>query len=423
MRGRNPAHLFSEGDLSATLDGQRNRAIQAVEQVSKDQFLATTVDTLVEHLASRHTITPITVHEDQMTMDQKEARVNVTGRSDYFSSHDGRELFVAGHELIFFLPFSGDELLWKLRPNTWSSMSPVGEVDSRQSWLKLTFTNTSNSGAEQYKQELESQLSQIRQYVGWQLQMVLPFNQSLAGQIRSAVELRRTRLEQLQGLAGSFGIPMVKKSGMPDFRPIEVPKRVPRPLPRPPATGFKPEPAIAETIYEDLLAVIRHAGASFEGTPQTYMSLGEDGLRDNVLSHINVLFEGKATGETFRKYGKTDIRIEEDSRSAFVGECKLWNGEKVLLDALTQLLGYLTWRDCKAALIFFNKDVAGFSGVQTTIGTALTAHPGFLRAKETGHAGEWRFVFQATEDSAREVTVHVFAFNLYVAPERATKRR
>jgi hypothetical protein len=120
---------------------------------------------------------------------------------------------------------------------------------------------------------------------------------------------------------------------------------------------------------------------------------------------------------------KTDIRLEEESRAAFVAECKLWGGEKVLLDALNQLLGYLTWRDSKAALILFNKDVAGFTGIQTTIPSALKAHPNFLREKPPARAGEWRYVFRSTEDEAREVTVHVFAFNLYVAPERAGKKR
>ena len=206
-------------------------------------------------------------------------------------------------------------------------------------------------------------------------------------------------------------------------KPIEVAKRMMRPLPHPPVAGYKPEPAINSETYEELLAIIRHAGASFEGTPQTYVPLGEEGLRDNVLSHINVVFEGKATGETFRKYGKTDIRLEEESRSAFVGECKLWGGEKVLLDALSQLLGYVTWRDCKAALVIFNKDVAGFSGIQETINVSLREHSKFLRAMNTGRAGEWRFVFQSQEDAGREVTVHVFVFNLYVVPERPAKKR
>lgn len=421
MRNRsNP--LFSDGDLHSTLEVVRQRAVESVEQVPKDQFLATAIDTLVEHLASNHSVDPLAVAEQPTAMDQRETKIDVTNRFVYGGRLDGRTQ-TDGNELTFFLPFTGDASLWKMRPNVWSSMPPTGEVDASQSVLKIILTNTSSTDPAWYQQGLQSQLLGIRQSVGAQLSMISSFNQALPDQIRVAVERRRTKIEKLQGLAGAFGIPMIKKSGMPEFRPIEVAKRLPRPLPRPPTTGFKPEPAIAEPIYDELLAIIRHAGASFEGTPQTYKSLGEDGLRDNVLSHINVVFEGKATGETFRKYGKTDIRIEEDSRSAFIGECKLWGGEKVLIGALAQLLGYLTWRDCKAALIFFNKDVAGFSAVQDTIATALQAHPAFLRAKETDKAGEWRFVFQSTEDSAREVTVHVFAFNLYVAAERSAKRR
>ena len=95
----------------------------------------------------------------------------------------------------------------------------------------------------------------------------------------------------------------------------------------------------------------------------------------------------------------------------------------MLVEALDQLLGYLTWRDCKSSLILFNKDVAGFSGIQETIANALKTHRGYLREKPSGRAGEWRVVFQSAEDQGREVTVHVFAFNLYVAPERASKRR
>jgi hypothetical protein len=189
------------------------------------------------------------------------------------------------------------------------------------------------------------------------------------------------------------------------------------------ATGYKPEPAISDETYEQILSIVRHAGASFEGTPQTYTPIGEEGLRDNVVSHLNAVFEGRATGETFRKYGKTDIRIEEQNRAAFIGECKLWGGEKALNAALTQLLDYLTWRDYKAALIIFNKGVAAFSGIQQTIGAALPQHPNFLRERQCTHAGEWRYVFKSSEDSAREVTVHIFAFNLYVSSARAGKKR
>lgn len=421
MRGRTN-QLFSDAELSAVLDSKVASIKDSVYSIPREQFLATSADTLVEHLLGPLTVEPLVLHEDQMQMDHSEAQVDVTGRFDYDMGTGGR-IHAAGHRLTFYVPFTGDPELWKLRPNMWISVMPRGDVDPRRSVLTITLTNTANTEPERYQRELESTLQGIRQLISSQGQLLSQYHAGLAGRIRELIERRRSEVEKLHGLTSAFNIPMVKKTGMPEFKPVEMAKRISRPLPRPPAAGFKPEPAITTETYEELLAIIRHAGASFEGAPQTYQPLGEEGLRDNVLSHINVVFEGKATGETFRKYGKTDIRIEEESRSAFVGECKLWGGEKVLLEALTQLLGYTTWRDCKAALVMFNKDVAGFSGVQSTIDAALRTHPKFLRAMETGRAGEWRFVFQSQEDASREVTVHVFAFNLYVVPERAAKKR
>jgi hypothetical protein len=422
VRGTRSNQLFSDGELSAVLDNNLTGIKASVHNIPREQFLATSVETLIEHLSSSLDIEPLVLHEEQMQMDNAETQVEVTGRFEYDTGSGGR-VHTTGHRLTFYIPYTGDPRLWKLRPNMWISVMPRGEADSRRSVLTLSFTNTSNTEFERYKQELESCLSDVRQLIASQRQLLDQYHNRIPDQVRSTIEHRRAEVEKLHGLTSAFNIPMVKKSGMPEFKPIEVARRITRPLPRPPAAGYKPEPAITSETYEELLAIIRHAGASFEGTPQTYAPLGEEGLRDNVLSHINVVFEGKATGETFRKYGKTDVRLEEESRSAFVGECKLWGGEKVLLDALTQLLGYVTWRDCKAALVIFNKDVAGFSNVQTTVDTSLRAHPKFLRAINTGRSGEWRFVFQSQEDAGREVTVHVFAFNLYVVPERAAKRR
>ncbi len=415
--------LFSEGDLGATLGGRLDGITQSVQAIPREQFLATSVDTLVDHLSEPLTIEPLALHEDQMQMDQAETKVDVTGRFDYNLGMGGGRIHTTGHSLTFFIPFIGDADLWRLRPNLWMTGLPPAQIDASKSLLILEFSNTSDTDPEQYKRDLQSALNGIRQVIASQGHLLGHYNNEIRGRARSVVDQRRAELQRLEGLASSFNIPMVKKPGMPEFTPIEVVKRIPRPLPRPPAAGYKPEPAISNETYDQLLAIIRHAGASFEGTPQTYAPLGEEGLRDNVLSHINVVFEGKATGETFRKYGKTDIRLEEASRSAFVGECKLWGGGKVLLGALEQLLDYVTWRDCKAALLIFNKDVAAFSQVQEVIGTALQAHPKFLRSTDTNHVGEWRFVFKSNEDEGREVTVHVFAFNLYVTPERAAKRR
>lgn len=87
----------------------------------------------------------------------------------------------------------------------------------------------------------------------------------------------------------------------------------------------------------------------------------EEDLRNTLLAMLNATYKGNATGETFRRKGKTDICIEMENRAAFVAECKIWKGAKALTNAVRQLNGYLTWRDCKTALIVFvrQKDYLG----------------------------------------------------------------
>lgn len=88
-------------------------------------------------------------------------------------------------------------------------------------------------------------------------------------------------------------------------------------------------------------------GRTFETSPSTFAVHDEEGLRNVIVASLNGHFPGEATSETFRKKGKTDIHIEDKDRAAFVGECTLWYGEKQLQKKVSQLLGYLTWRDWK----------------------------------------------------------------------------
>jgi hypothetical protein len=73
----------------------------------------------------------------------------------------------------------------------------------------------------------------------------------------------------------------------------------------------------------NILTIIRHDGRTFEATPKTYAVHDEEELRDIIRAHLNGHYKGDATGETFRRAGKTDLRIEAESRTAFVAECKV----------------------------------------------------------------------------------------------------
>ena len=108
-----------------------------------------------------------------------------------------------------------------------------------------------------------------------------------------------------------------------------------------------------------------------ERTAKIFNKLEEEELRDIIISHLNIVYLGTVTGETFTRKGKYDIYIYFDNKDAFIAECKIWYGEKNLQDAINQLFTYTTWRDVKVSIIIFNKENKDFEKLLSTVKTFL----------------------------------------------------
>lgn len=131
------------------------------------------------------------------------------------------------------------------------------------------------------------------------------------------------------------------------------------PKPSAPTGTFVPEPALDDSVYQNILQVIQDTGRVFERLPKGYTDKDEESLRDHLILQLEPRFEGSTTGETFNKLGKTDILTRYEGENIFVAECEFWRGIKNHLEALDHLLSYLTWRDSKTALVCFveNKEM------------------------------------------------------------------
>jgi len=79
-------------------------------------------------------------------------------------------------------------------------------------------------------------------------------------------------------------------------------------------------------------------------------------IMTSFLFQLNGHYQGQATGETFNSNGKTDILIRYENKNIFIAECKFWRGESLYLKTIDQLLGYVTYRDTKTALLIFIKN-------------------------------------------------------------------
>ncbi|MBI5192884.1 MAG: hypothetical protein HZA08_05520 [Nitrospirae bacterium] len=411
--------LFCEGDLDATLRNQFDKISAKIDAIPKDQLMATPEDDLVEYVYAQLEVEPILLHEESMEMEQHETKVDVSHYPYRNPFGDRGPIYVSGIRVVVSIPYTGDPNLWKLKPNRWQSVFPMADVRQPANdgigHLDIVIEQPTDAAPEKIKQQLDSEIKCIRFYLESQKTQVEQFNTTAPENIRRSIHARKERLKTHDGIVDLLGIPLKLRGGVPSIELIPIKRKLAKPLPPHPKSGFKPEPGITNEDFEHILSVIRHEGRTFETTPKTYAVHDEEELRDIMLAHLNGHYEGEATGETFRRVGKTDIRIEDQSRAAFVAECKVWHGHKELTLAVNQLLSYLTWRDCKAAIVIFNKHNAKFTELLTKVPETFREHPKFKKDLGQKGDGEWRFVLTSNEDELRQIIVNVFVFNIYVA--------
>jgi hypothetical protein len=236
---------------------------------------------------------------------------------------------------------------------------------------------------------------------------VTGYNLGFAGNVLSCLEARRSKIEAYYNIAKMFDV-SVKKNAY-GSRIISPVKRNIYPIAH--QYGVQERTyCIEEVNYEEILSILKNAGATMERTPNSYRSMGEEDLRNVLLASLNSSFNGVATGEAFRNNGKTDICIEAENRAAFVAECKMWTGEKEVAPAIAQLDSYLTWRDCKTALIYFvrRKD---FLSVANKMSNVLREQENISQVS-TLNMNEYKCFLASASSPGQRKEVRVLMFNL-----------
>lgn len=411
--------LFWKHDIHSVKLHRCEQAKKAVDALGEGQFLASTDEQLIAHLAPQFAIAPVVLREEEMTQHPEEADLPAE-RYDRFgiAAAEGIKT-LKGVRIIVRIPFDGEPFLFTCKGSTFSLSPPHGVVRKTgdlSGILNVGIEGPDDSEAEELARQVHRTISGVMSCLDQLAKDLASFDSQLRDAIISGVGQRRERLSKHAAISKALNIPLARNPNAPAVTPVALQRKTIPPLP----SARKPDPeyGIEDRDYAHILDVIRHEGRTFEATPGTFAKHDEEELRDIMLAHLNGHYRGQATGEAFRKQGKTDIRIEFENRAAFVAECKNWGGEKVVQEALSQLISrYLTWRDCKAALVLFNLSVGGFSEIQGKVPGALKFHPQFVREIAGQPSGEWRVVVKNPDDPARQITVHVFLFNLYTRRE------
>jgi len=177
-----------------------------------------------------------------------------------------------------------------------------------------------------------------------------------------------------------------------------------------------PDPTLDHETYQDILSIIHDLGVAMERHPSTYDGKHEQDLRDLFLATLSTHYPS-TTGETFNKKGRTDILVRHQGSNVFVAECKFWQGLQVHHDTIDQLLSYLTWRDSKAALVYFIR-ITELAPILEVIATGTPQHPGFIRFESKRGESWMQCAFSLPSDPSRNVHLTVLSFHFPTSPER-----
>ncbi len=400
---------FCEFDGYQVFEQQRLKIEREIKGQNDDYILNVNKEEYIQYLLNKYSISPLQIHKDEITVSTHVEMVPASRHpNSYFMDNGGsfqRDVFA------FHVPFSGDASLLKVRGSTYTMSAPVIAIEQKCIVFKIINFNLT---PENIKQQSSQTINNLETENGYVTNDVLNFNASIEQQITQAFDATKAHLLNKNNLIAALGVP-VRKSAETSSTFAVPAKRTPAiaSLPKPDvtATGYTPEPTLEITIYNQILKIIHDVGKQFERLPSTYSNKEEEHLRDHMLLILEPNFEGSATGETFNKSGKTDILLRYENSNVFIAELKFWTGQKGFLETITQLLGYLTWRDSKAAVVMFvkNKD---FTQVLQTAKQSIQDHENYLGFVSENSEGWYNYRFHIIDDKNREVKLAVMFFHV-----------
>jgi hypothetical protein len=388
---------------------QRQQMANEIERLNGDRLLNTSVDDLAQYFTEKFSIAPPQIDVENLVVDQREARVDVShDRMRFFSDHGGPH-FVTGTEIEVEIPFSGEADAFKIQPTHYSLNPPRAKVYGSNIVFKIVGASLQ---AEAVKAQIDTTIASIQGYLSTLWNDISGLNSKLFGEARQAIERRRIKLLADRNVVSSLGFKMKERDGAAKtYVTPEVRRKITPVMPQASSAPYKPEPTLTNVDYEHILGVMQNMTQVMELSPSAFLAVDEEALRSHFLVQLNGHYQGQATGETFNYEGKTDILIRSEGKNIFIAECKFWSGPKKLMETIDQLLGYSSWRDTKTAVVIFNRN-RDFSKVLASIPGVVRAHPNYKKDAPGSSETSFRYVFANRDDRNREMLLTVLAFDV-----------
>lgn len=400
--------------LNQLIEERKRLIISYISNLSDDDVLSEQDEIIKENMYEMHHFETIIIKDEQ-----KESRLlrkaiikeynPMYNRSSLYAKQS--EYFeIEAVEVTMFFEFIGDKILFESQSST-ISLSEYPEIEIEGNFIKIkssaaiTLMEKPENSNHLFNRILKD-LETIRTFINLCNEEVMIFNRSIKVLVNTELNKRKEKSNKLSIISKLLQIPIENKNPKL-IETIKIERSI-KPLED--KRNKEKQYSISEDDYLGILSLIKHQGSTFERTPKTYLKLSEEELRDVILSSLNAVYKGKFTGETFRKFGKSDIAFEYENRAAFIAECKFWSGYQVFVEALDQLQRYITWRDTKLCLIIFslNKD---FFNVIRNVKLKINSVDNYYSMREIDQ-NEFEIVLNSLENQGQLIRIRLYIFDL-----------
>jgi hypothetical protein len=402
-RGR--YNIFSGYDFGQYCE-QRVRTMKTeIYKAAPEYLLSVDHDKYVEYLVNKYALEPVKFAFLDLTVEQGETDVPAENFPPMSIVERGHRYRKPVYQ--YDLPYAGDQQMLRAIPNPNAAVSHVVDIGD----VSVSFTIVDFYGSsERIKMEAHRIVESIKLQSEYLNKNIDDYNGALWEKARYFFQQRRSELEKQHQVTTALGVPIRRRGNPPATFAVPVVRKQIEVKPKATLLSLDPEPLLDDFLYQEILQVIHDTGKVFERLPSTYTGKDEETLRDHFILVLEPRFESSATGETFNKSGKTDILLRYEKSNVFVGECKFWRGQKQHQETITQLLSYLTWRDSKAAIIYFmdtKQVVAPLRAIEETTGQ----HPCFGQSRGKRDESWFDYEFHLPGDTSRSVSVSILCFH------------
>jgi hypothetical protein len=397
--------LFYRGDLRGTLENIKAKLAHEIAKTPDDHVLEVDEEAWADALAERYRVEAPALRRDEMWQEEPQL-VDVDVSHDFTRAvFPGERALIPGYRVVIHIPFDGDGGVFQLRASQFTLNPPRAEVRDRELIDVVEYPHDAPADVKAHANQIADS---VERHLVYSRNDIEQYNASLSGTALQAIRQRRAQVERHQAHLAATGLPV----GPPDREAktyiADALVRLPAPeLPQREEEPVQLEPVLAADVFEHILALIRSSGEMMESSPATYAAMGEEDLRQVILTNLNSAYRGKVTAEAFNLQGKTDILVRHEGSNLFIGECKVWTGAKGFSATIDQLFRYTGWRDTKLAIVMFVRE-RDLTSIIESARQVLGAHDRFMAWGQAATETELRATVNWPGDERRHADLNVF---------------